>query len=198
MTDRRLMPVHVDVIKEVLVDRILATVLERYPGEFGSPVETALEADLDPPLCAGGELDRRLRRVGYLTRIVEAEMFEPARAPLDALADPLGRSLGQAGDWSDAVTAVSAELAREEPLPKPEPKDERAVTWRIPGPGGHVRHYVVSAAIADALQSRGNGQGRLPAALGDPGELKRSWTYGFLVRCCEEVLPAPASPLSSS
>ena len=34
-------------------------------------------------------------------------------------------------------------------------------------------------------------ESRLAEGIYDAGELKRSWMYGFLVRCCEEAL-APA------
>jgi hypothetical protein len=186
------MPVQVEVIKDVLVDRILGDVLERYPGDLSGPVTQALNADLDLPVCDGGALDLRLRRIGYLTRLVEADLFDPGRQPMDGLADTLSAQLAEAEDWPAAASAVSIGLAAEEPLPKPSPDDERATSWKVPGPGGHVRHYVVAAAIADGLQ---NGQGGLADGVEDAAELKRSWLYGFLVRCCEESLP-PASPLS--
>lgn len=189
------MPVQVEVIKEVLVDRILGEALERYPGDLSEPVEQALGADLDLPACDGGGVDLRMRRIGYLTRIVEAEMFEPARAPMEGLGDQLSERIGGGEGWPDAASALSAELAREEPLPKPDPGDARAASWKVPGPGGHVRHFVVAAAIADTLSGDDNGHGLLPRGIADAAELKRSWTYGFLVRCCEESSP-PASPPS--
>ncbi len=195
MTEQRLMPVQLEVIKEVLVDKILGGALERYPGDPPAPVKQALEADLDLPVCDGRGLDLRLRRIGYLTRLVEADLFDPARQPMEGLADELTRRLAELEDWPTAASALSAGLAGEEPLPKPDPADERATSWKVPGPGGHVRHYVVAAAIADALDGDQNGQGGLPDRIDDPAELKRCWMYGFLVRCCEEAL-APASPLS--
>jgi hypothetical protein len=185
MSDRQLMPVQVEVIKEILVDRILGDALELYPGEPQAAVKDALEADLDLPACDGGTLDLRMRRLGYLSRIVEADLFEPARSPMEGLA---GRLAG-AEDWSAAVSAVSLELAREEPLPKPHPSDEHATSWKVPGPGGHVRHYVVAAAIANSTSGDMDGDARLTEGIYDAGELKRAWMYGFLVRCCEEVLP---------
>ncbi len=187
------MPVQVEVIKEVLVDRILGGALERYPGDPPPAVARALEAELDLPACDGGALDLWLRRIGYLTRLVEADLFEPARQPMEGLGDELARRLSAADQWTTAAAALSAELAGEEPLPKPDPADERATSWKVPGPGGHVRHYVVAAAIAEALSDDSNGQRPLPDAIDDAGELKRCWMYGFLVRCCEEAL-APESP----
>lgn len=190
------MPVQLEVIKEVLVDRILGRALELYPGDPPGPVNQALQAPLDLPACDEGPLDLRLRRIGYLTRIAEAEMFDPAREPMEGLADQLTRRLAEAEDWSAAASALSAQLAREEPLPKPDPDDEHATSWKVPGPGGHVRHYVVAAAIAETLGDDSNGHRGLPDGIDDPGELKRCWMYGFLVRCCEEAL-APAGPPSA-
>lgn len=191
------MPVQVEVIKDVLVDKILGGALERYPGDPPPPVKQALEADLDLPVCDGGALDVRLRRIGYLTRLQEAELFDPAREPMEGLADELTRRLAERDDWPAAASALSAKLASEEPLPKPNPDDDSATSWKVPGPGGHVRHYVVAAAIADGLSGDMNGQGGLPRGIDDAAELKRCWMYGFLIRCCEEAL-APASPVSDS
>jgi hypothetical protein len=189
VTDRQLMPVQVEVIKEILVDKILGGALERYPGEPPAAVKDALEADLDLPVCDGGPLDLRMRRIGYLTRIVEAEMFDPARQPMDGLAERLTQRLAQTEDWSAATSALSLKLARQEPLPKPAPSDENATSWNVPGPGGHVRHYVVAAAIAESMSGDMNGDARLADGVDDAAELKRAWMYGFLVRCCEEALP---------
>lgn len=183
------MPVQVEVIKEILVDRILSDALERYPGEPPAVVKDALEAELDLPVCDGGALDVRMRRIGYLSRIVEAEMFEPAREPMEGLAEDLTKRLRETEDWSAAASALSLELARAEPLPKPSPDDARATSWKVPGPGGHVRHFVVAAAIADSLSGDMDGRGGLPEGVDDAAELKRSWMYGFLVRCCEQALP---------
>lgn len=183
------MPVHVDVIKEVLVDRIVDEVMSRYPGDPAPRVAQALAADVELPVCDGGALDMRLRRVGYLTRLVEADMFEPARSPMDGLAGLLARRLTVSTEWGAAVAALGTELAREEPLPRPDPGDDQAIGWRVPGPGGHVRHYVVAAAIADALEDDSLAGAELPPGVEEAGELKRSWTYGFVVRCCEEVMP---------
>ncbi|HWF49402.1 MAG TPA: hypothetical protein VG294_02065 [Solirubrobacteraceae bacterium] len=189
MSDRQLMPVQVEVIKEILVDRILGDALELYPGEPPAAVKDALEADLDLPICDGGGLDLRMRRIGYLCRVVEADLFEPARHPMDGLAEDLTERLAEADDWAGAAGALSLELAGQEPLPKPKPTDEQATSWKVPGPGGHVRHYVVAAAIADSMSGDMDGQLRLPEGVYDASELKRAWMYGFLVRCCEEVLP---------
>jgi hypothetical protein len=187
------MPVDAGVVKEILVDRTLAQVLERLPLRAAAPVRTALEAPLELTACDGGALDLRMRTIGYLSRVVEEEMFEPARAPLEELGQQLEDRLAAGLDWPAAVRALSAELASQEPLPKPSPDDAGAVSWRVPGPGGHVRHYLVAAAIADSLPEEGQDGADLPPGVSDAGELKRCWTYGFLVRCCEEALPPSAT-----
>lgn len=186
MTDGHLMPVHPDVVKEVLVDRILEAVLAAEPVNVPPSVRQALEASLELTGCDGGRIDLRMRGIGYLARRAEAEMFDPARQPLDGLGEMLRVRLATGDDWPSAVSVISRRFAEVEPLPKPAPGDDRAVTWKVPGPGGHVRHYVVAAAIAEVLSHPGQ---TLPAGITDASELKRCWTYGFLVRCCEEALP---------
>jgi hypothetical protein len=186
MTEERLMSVHTEVVKDVLVARILGAVLDREPPRTAEAVMAALRAPLDLPVCDGGPLDLRMRGIGYLTRIVEAEMFEPARRPLDGLGDELEGRIGGGAEWTDAVAALCRGFAREETLPRPAPDDVGAVSWRVPGPGGHVRHFVVAAAIAEVLSER---PGTALPGVTDAGELKRCWTYGFMVRCCEEACP---------
>jgi len=186
MTEQRLMSVHTEVVKEVLVAQVLAEVLAREPPRPPEAVRDALDAPLDLPACNGGPLDLRMRGIGYLTRIVEAEMFEPARRPLDGLGEELEGRIDGARDWADAVVGLCVGLAREETLRRPAPNDAGAVSWRVPGPGGHVRHFVVAAAIAEVLSDRPRAE--LPGVT-DAGELKRCWTYGFMVRCCEEACP---------
>ncbi len=197
MTERRLMPVHPDVVKEVLVDRILEGVLAREPVNAPAPVGQALEASLELPIADGGALDLRMRRIGYLSRRVEREMFDPARQPLEGLGEMLRQGMAAGEGWPSAVSAVSCRLAEAEPLAKPPAGDDRAVSWSVPGPGGHVRHYVVAAAIAEVLSDRGYAADQmLPAGITDAGELKRCWTYGFMVHCCEEVVPPVRAPES--
>jgi hypothetical protein len=197
MTERRLMPVHPDVVKEVLVDRILEGVLAREPVNVPAPVGRALEANLELPIADGGTLDLRMRGIGYLSRCVECEMFDPARHPLDGLGEMLRHGMAAGQDWPSAVSAVSCRYAEAEPLAKPPAGDDRAVSWKVPGPGGHVRHYVVAAAIAEVLSDPAHVADRmLPAGITDAGELKRCWTYGFMVRCCEEVVPPVQAPES--
>jgi hypothetical protein len=93
-------------------------------------------------------------RLGYHARVVERERFAPAREPIGWLSDLLaGR---------DAAT-VAAELAAGEPEERPDP-DSGVASWRVPGPGGHVRHYLALRA-------------------GD----KRGWMRGYFERCCEDA-----------
>lgn len=96
----------------------------------------------------------RAARLGYLARVIETERFAPARERADWLAALL--------DEADVGTAA-ARLADDEPLEKTAPS-EGAPSWRIPGPGGHVRHFLALRA-------------------GD----KRSWMLGFFARCLEEL-----------
>lgn len=96
-------------------------------------------------------------RAGYLARLVETELFAAARSPLPGLTDD-----------SREAEVIARELASREPLDRPAPDDPDAVSWRVPGPGGHVRHYVAVRLLGRA-------------------ELKRDFMYGFLMRCCEEA-----------
>jgi hypothetical protein len=103
-----------------------------------------------------------LASMGWHARALERERFAPARAELPWLTALLERS---------AAAEVSAQLARQEPLERPEPRT--TPSWRVPGPGGHVRHYLALRAI-EALGERPS----LP--------LKRAWMGGFFRHCCDE------------
>lgn len=160
MTDPGLISVRTRVVLDTLVGSITETVLAR----LDEPLPPAVETDL--AATAG---DARLVRMGYLARAVEVERFERAREQMPWLADRLARA-------GEAVPALAAELAEGEPVGRPEPGDAGAVTWTVPGPGGHVRHYLAAQA-ADA------GGERLTAAA------KRSWVTGFLIHCIGEAAP---------
>ena len=140
-----LISVHAGVLKDVLVDRIATGARERAAGD-------------DTP-----------ERLGYEMRNVEHELFAPAREPAGWLASALRERIAAGASEPSAIAALSAELADAEPAGKPAPDDESAASWRIPGPGGHVRHFV-------SLQAA-------PAS-------KRDFLYGFFRRCCEEALEA--------
>jgi hypothetical protein len=184
-----LVAVDAGLVGQTLVDAVFTRVQERPAPKPPDPIGAALD-DPDLALVSGteGRLEMRLRRAGYLARVVEAELFEPARQPAPWLALQLRERFADAGDWATALAATCAELARAEPVAKPSPGDPAASTWRIPGPGGHVRHYLARRTIEQALQ------GRDRPLDGDPGDLKIAWAYGFFVRACEEVLPHEASP----
>jgi hypothetical protein len=175
-------------VRDTMVEAIHEKVEARRKEGPPERILSVLEAEGGPTTgCEDPKLDKGLRHAGYFTRVVEVEMFEPARHTAEWIPEMLNERLAEAGDWSRAVTEACVDLADSEPLGKPRPDDERARTWRIPGPGGHVRHYASSRAIGEEL-------GRINAIseIGDPSELKRLWLYGFFVRACEEAVPPEA------
>jgi hypothetical protein len=177
-------------VAKTIVEAVFTRVQERPAPAPPDPVGPALD-DLELALAAKdeGRLEMQLRRAGYLARVVEAELFDPAKQPATWLGGWLTQRLGDDGDMTAALVATCAELARAEPVGKPHPDDPAAATWRVPGPGGHVRHYLARRTIEELLQDRDR------PVNGDPAELKIPWVYGFLVRACEEVLrdlPQPA------
>lgn len=151
MTEPRRIAVRTELVLEHMVDRVLAAASERSATSVPQHV------------AERGQIAIR----GYLCRIIETELFAAARASTPGLR----QALRQEGD---AVDRLAEELARAEPLARPSPEDERAFSWRVPGPGGHVRHLLALATIREAGL--------------DDRELKRQWLYGFFVRCCEETL----------
>jgi hypothetical protein len=181
------MSVKTDLVKQFLVGRVQSAVVERHAGPL--PAETAAVLDRaadgvlgDQASSADQALAAKVARAGYLARVVEVELFEPARQPPTALAALLDL---EERDIREAIGSTSARLANAEPVRRPNPEDEQAMTWRIPGPGGHVRHYVALEAIEwlagdTAVGVEGGGAG---------AELKRCWLYGFFVRACEEIAP---------
>jgi len=158
MAERELMAVRTEVVQETMVARLVQLV-RADPGTGPHNLGSFADWDLD------------LATAGYKLRRVERRLFEPARRPLPELVQRLAeRADGRAAD-DDTMARVARDLALREPLGRPEPGDENAVTWRVPGPGGHVRHYVAT----ELVENRGP-------------ELKRAVVYGFLVRCCEEAV----------
>jgi hypothetical protein len=165
-----------------VVERLAAWIADHGADELPKPVAEALGA---VPFGGGGEVAATLARRGYLGRRAETGLFAAARPRTPGLRERLRRELEQSARWADAVAAVSAELARAEPGERPDPHAEGWTSWRVPGPGGHVRHYL---ALATAPQE---------AAGLDRAEVKRAWLYGLYVRCCEEIL-VPSAPASAS
>jgi hypothetical protein len=181
------MSVKTDLVKEFLVGRVQSDVVERHAQPLPAETEAVLARAADGLFgdqASGVDqaLAVKVARAGYLARVVEAELFEPARQPPAALAALL-EAAPDAGDSHEAIRSTSARLANAEPVGRPNPEDEQAMTWRIPGPGGHVRHYVALEAIEwlageTAVGVRDDGAG---------AELKRCWLYGFFLRACEEI-----------
>ena len=153
-------------VKDVLVPEILERAQARSLG--GSP---------GLPRVA---LDSELSLLGYCVRLAETELFEPARAPTPGLAEELEK-LDADENWSAAAEELSRRMAAEEPAGRPNPGDGDVASWRVPGPGGHVRHYVAALAA----------ERHMPDA--DPAESKRAFMYGFFLRCCEESRAQPHS-----
>jgi len=181
--------VRTDVVQRHLVDGLFDAAAARMDDELPAAVDAALAGALEAVagpdrVEAGSEVrtaEALLARAGYAARLVERERFEPAREPAPWLAERLRAELAETGrDWTASIAAVSGKLARREPTGKPAPDDPQAATWRVPGPGGHVRHLLALRVAQDVAPD------------GDAAELKRYWTYGFLVRACEEVLPPAA------
>jgi hypothetical protein len=183
------MAVNTKVVLETIVERITELADERLGDELPEPIGALLTAELDPLCgCDDHTLEQDLRRAGYMGRVVEAELFAPARETPQWVSEELQKRFERTGSWPEAARELSFELARSEPLAKPSPDDESAASWRVSGPGGHVRHFVARRTIQFHLSRRGSKGG-----VGDPAELKRPWVYGFFVRTCEDALPAEAS-----
>ena len=190
-TERRRIAVRTELVKEFLLDRLFDEVERTSPGELAPPVAAALDAALErlveqprgEALEEGAALAAAVARRGYLARLAETELFDAARAPSPWLGELLrGR---EAAD-------VATDLALAEPPGKPEPHDEGATSWRIPGPGGHVRHYLALQTARHLLPRTVDGRRRYPEPL-DETALKRCWLFGFYVRCCEEELAGGGS-----
>jgi hypothetical protein len=180
------MSVRTELVKETLVGRICDRVIPRLTEELPPAVAGALDEGLrsdDTPNPSA--LSATMTRAGYFTRVVEAELFEPARSEVPGLTDTLRDRLGEGSLWPSAAAAVARDLASREPLERPAPDDADAASWRVPGPGGHVRHYVARRLVAEHSPSSST----RPADEALHAPLKRDFMYGFLIRCCEEALP---------
>lgn len=178
----RFVPVNTNVLLQTLVEAVNEQVQERRATRALLETPPALEAEHS--LVGDNEpaLDRNLRVCGYIARMVEVDLFEPARGFAEWVLDRIDPHYTRTGNYDEAVAALCGELARAEPVGKPDPEDPAAMSWQVPGPGGHVRHYVARRAIEELLRVRDE------PVEGDPADLKRSWMYGFFVRTCEEAL----------
>lgn len=182
-----LVPVDSGLVGQTLVEAVFTKVGER--GEQRPPAAILAILESRDQALAGAndpELDNGLRLAGYHARIVEAEMFEPARRHAEWAPELVRGYRARAGNWSAAIAAACGDIARAEPVGRPDPDDELAMSWRVPGPGGHVRHFLARRTIEDHLRELEE------PVDGDPAELKRPWLYGFFVRVCEEALPEEA------
>jgi len=179
----RYVPVNTSVLLQTLVEAVHEQVEERRAAR--ALIETPPALDADHVLVGDNDpaIERALRVCGYLARVVEVELFEPAQAHAPWVAERVATASAGAEDQDDAVAALCGELARAEPIGKPSPDDPQAMSWQVPGPGGHVRHHLARRAIEEVLR------GRETPVEGDPADLKRAWMYGFFVRTCEEALP---------
>jgi hypothetical protein len=193
MTNERKGVIAVDsgLVGKTLVDAVFSRVQQRPAPTPPDPVGAALD-DPDTTFAASdeGRIEMQLRRAGYLARTVEVELFEPAQNPATWLTARVQEHLAPSGDMAAALVATCAEIARAEPVGKPHPDDPAAATWRVPGPGGHVRHFLARRAIEEFLQ------GRDRPLNGEPADLKIPWVYGFFIAACEEVLPHVSPPLT--
>lgn len=184
----RYVPVNTSVLLQTLVEAVHEQVLERRAAGVPEAILPVLEA-ADQRLAGDNDpaLDHGLRLSGYLARVVEVELFEPAQRAADWAPLRVRERYARTGNWEEAVAAVCGDLARAEPIEKPSPDDPDAMSWQVPGPGGHVRHYLARRAIEELLRAREE------PIEGDPADLKRPWMYGFFVRTCEEALAAEAA-----
>lgn len=190
------MKVRADLVREHLVAQLHEEARVNYPGGIPEPIAEQLRRPLDrldgpervsalPPETIA--LTAELARLGYVARDAETRFFEHAAAPIEWLGGQLS-ALAEDGDsaaWP-RIAALCAELTNEEPNKRPDPGPNASVSWRVPGPGGHVRHYLAVGAAAERGPKDRDGNPRLPQGIYDVGELKRCWLYGFLMRCCEE------------
>jgi len=185
--------VRTEVAREFLIDGLFDDVMRRHPDDLSAEVAAAIEATREAVLDAGDatvgtDLAARISRSGYLARCVETDRFARAREPFPELAEMLAEHGTRSDEgWIAAAGRLSAKLARREPTDKPRPDDARAASWRVPGPGGHVRHFVATRTVRSELARAG---AAAPESTPETArDLKRCWMYGFFLRCFEESLP---------
>src|SRR5262245_58048993 len=159
------MRVRTELVLDQLVSRLLGQAIELSSGEFDGAAESVLAEAPEP---------RRLARLGFASRMAETEMFDAARRPMPWLSELCD---------SSHPASISRDLAAEEPDGKPDPGEG---SWRVPGPGGHVRHFLALAAADEVVHGDSNGKPRAAHEL-SAGEAKRIFLYGFYARCCEEA-----------
>ena len=167
MTDPGLISVRTQVVLDTLVTSLAEEVTARLADPLNAEIERALHAT---------GVDGRLTRKGYLSRAVEHARFDRARQAMPWLAERFAREHADGAAWSTTAAMVATTLAAGEPAERPAPDDPGAVSWKIPGPGGHVRHYLASrAATEDGHRA--------------DADTKRRWLTGFLIHCIREAAP---------
>jgi hypothetical protein len=169
------MRVRTELVLDQLVSRVLGRALELRSQKLAPETERALDEAPDP---------KALARIGYTSRVAETEMFEAARKPMPWLNEMLAERTGP-----DAIADVCRELAAEEPDEKPDPGQG---SWRVPGPGGHVRHFLALAAADEVVHGDSNGKPQASREL-SAGEAKRCFLFGFYAKCCEEAVGVTSS-----
>jgi hypothetical protein len=167
------MRVRTGLVLDQLVSRVLGRALELRSQALDPESEWILEEAAEP---------KALARIGYACRVGETEMFEPAREPMPWLAELLEERTAGAPRRGEAIADLCRELAAEEPDGKP---DLGEGSWRVPGPGGHVRHFLALAAADELTDAEGDGDPEVKREL-SAGEAKRRFLFGFYARCCEE------------
>jgi hypothetical protein len=163
--------VKTELVLEQLVSRVLGRALDLRPHEPPAASEPLLEAGPEPV---------ELARLGYACRVAETELFEPARRPMPWLAEMLKK---RTASTPQSIAELCQELASEEPDQKPDPGEG---SWRVPGPGGHVRHFLALAAADEVVHGDSDGKPSASREL-SAGEAKRCFLYGFYARCCKEA-----------
>jgi hypothetical protein len=159
------MRVRTELVLDQLVSRVLGRALELQSAPPSEPADA---------LLAEGPEPIELSRLGYASRVAETELFEPARQPMAGLSLRI--------DAGDGWAEICRELAADEPDGKPDPGEG---SWRVPGPGGHVRHFLALAAADEVIH--GNAGGDPATRELSAGEAKRCFLFGLYVRCCEEA-----------
>jgi hypothetical protein len=167
-------PALITVRTQVVLDTLVGSMADAVAARFDEPLEPAVDSAL-------GAIDEpQLARQGYLARAIEIERFERAREPMLWLAERLSNRLPAHSSWAGAAVAEATELALGEPTERPDPGDERAVSWKVPGPGGHVRYYLAMKAVSEEHGASRN-------------DARRSWLSGFLLHCLYEAAPPGAA-----
>lgn len=159
------MRVRTELVLDQLVSRVLGRALE---------LRTVPLPEQTVALLAEGPEPAQLSRLGYAARVAETEMFEPARQSMPWLSERIGSG--------DELVEICSGLVADEPDGKPDPGEG---SWRVPGPGGHVRHFLALAAADEAIHGDSNGEP--PPRELSAGEAKRCFLFGFYLRCCEEA-----------